>query len=93
MISKDNVRRDAWPIEIVVKVITGAAGVPRTARIRTKKGEFTRPFQKLHLFEKCENVKNVLRESETSQEGEDVIIPHVTTRCGRVSRKPDVLTY
>ena len=113
LISEDNVRRGAWPIGRVVKVITGADRVPRTARIRTKNGEFTRPFQKLYLFGKyapaetqCQNEnpseqflnnhalqqrinneqdiyindgQDVLRESETSQAGEDVIIPHITT--------------
>ena len=59
LISDDNVRRGAWPIRRVVKLITGADRVPRTARIRTKTGEFTQPLQKLHLFEKYAPVETV----------------------------------
>ena len=53
-------------------------------------------FLNNHALQQCINNERDIYINdghETSQAGEDVIIPHITTRCGLLSKKPDVLVF
>ena len=52
LITENNLARNKWPLGRVIEIIAGGDGLSRTARIQTTNSVATRPFQRLHLFEK-----------------------------------------
>jgi len=51
LIKEDNIPRLKWPIGIVVDVFPGKDGIVRSVKVKTKKGEMTRPIQRLYDLE------------------------------------------
>ena len=51
LIKEDNVPRLKWPIGVVVDMFPGHDGIVRSIRVRTKKGELTRPIQRAYDLE------------------------------------------
>lgn len=47
----ENAKRISWPLGLVVKIFPGPDGITRVARLKTSKGEITRPVQRLHPLE------------------------------------------
>ena len=58
LISEDNVTRPNWPLARAIEAIPSKDGLVRTFKLRTKAGVLTRPVQKLHLIEKCDDVND-----------------------------------
>ena len=78
LITEDNIRRNNWPMGRIIEVIKGRDNIARTARIQTSKGIFTRPFQKLHLFEKFVPCDIVSKKCEISSPSKpEHVIPSV----------------
>ena len=40
-----------WPLGVVVETYTGKDGIIRSCKVKTKRGEFVRSVQRLHLLE------------------------------------------
>ncbi|UYV65498.1 hypothetical protein LAZ67_3004525, partial [Cordylochernes scorpioides] len=51
----DNKRRTEWPIGVIEKTYPGKDGIVRVATIKTKRGIFLRPVQRLFFLESSEN--------------------------------------
>ncbi|UYV81864.1 hypothetical protein LAZ67_20002726 [Cordylochernes scorpioides] len=51
----DNKKRTEWPIGVIEKTYPGKDGIVRVAMIKTKRGNFLRPVQRLFFLESCEN--------------------------------------
>ena len=51
LIREDNCPRLQWPMDVVERLIPGKDGVARTVEVRTKRGNFFRPIQRLHGME------------------------------------------
>ncbi|GFN80939.1 tigger transposable element-derived protein 6 [Plakobranchus ocellatus] len=51
LIREDNCPRLQWPMGVVERLIPGKDGVARTVEVRTKRGNFFRPIQRLHGME------------------------------------------
>ncbi|UYV64637.1 hypothetical protein LAZ67_3001419 [Cordylochernes scorpioides] len=55
LIEVDNKRRTEWPIGVIEKTYPGKDGIVRVAMIKTKRGNFLRPVQRLFFLESSEN--------------------------------------
>ena len=55
LISEENMPRRTWPLGRVVEVFPSQDGLVRTVRVKTSRGVYTRPVQKLHLFERYDH--------------------------------------
>ncbi|XP_068250434.1 uncharacterized protein [Palaemon carinicauda] len=51
LIKEDNLPRLKWPLGVIVDVFKGRDGLVRSVRLKTKKGEMTRPIQRLYNLE------------------------------------------
>ncbi|UYV70945.1 hypothetical protein LAZ67_8001196, partial [Cordylochernes scorpioides] len=51
----DNKKRTEWPIGVIEKTYPGKDGIVRVAMIKTKRGHFLRPVQRLFFLESSEN--------------------------------------
>ncbi|XP_068247720.1 uncharacterized protein [Palaemon carinicauda] len=51
LIKEDNLPRLKWPLGVIVDVFKGRDGLVRSVRLKTKKGEITRPIQRLYNLE------------------------------------------
>ena len=51
MVREDNTPRLLWPMGVVTKVHPGRDGVVRTVSVRTSRGTFVRPIQRIHDLE------------------------------------------
>ncbi|UYV62222.1 hypothetical protein LAZ67_1008299 [Cordylochernes scorpioides] len=51
----DNKKRTEWPIGVIEKTYPGKDGIVRVAMIKTKRGNFLRPVQRLFFLESSEN--------------------------------------
>ncbi|UYV75899.1 hypothetical protein LAZ67_13001729 [Cordylochernes scorpioides] len=51
----DNKKRTEWPIGVIEKTYPGKDGIVRVAIIKTKRGNFLRPVQRLFFLESSEN--------------------------------------
>ncbi|XP_068232198.1 uncharacterized protein [Palaemon carinicauda] len=51
LIKEDNLPRLKWPLGVIVDVFKGRDGLVRSVRLKTKKGERTRPIQRLYNLE------------------------------------------
>ncbi|UYV83291.1 hypothetical protein LAZ67_23000423 [Cordylochernes scorpioides] len=51
----DNKKRTEWPIGVIEKTYPGKDGIVRVAMIKTKRGNFLRPVQRLFILESSEN--------------------------------------
>ncbi|UYV70400.1 hypothetical protein LAZ67_7002911 [Cordylochernes scorpioides] len=51
----DNKKRTEWPIGVIEKTYQGKDGIVRVAIIKTKRGNFLRPVQRLFFLESSEN--------------------------------------
>ena len=55
LISEENMPRRTWPLGRIVELFPGSDGLIRTVRVKTSRGVYTRPVQKLHLYESYDN--------------------------------------
>ena len=85
LISEDNVPRNSWPLGRVVELLPGKDGLVRTARIQTMKGSYTRPVQRLHLYEKFRSSP----EHDAEEEGPPSGTPDDAEEEGSPSGTPD----
>ena len=76
LIREDNCPRLQWPMGVVERLIPGKDGVARTVEVRTKRGNFFRPIQRLHGME--------LNEERATEEVRKENVYH--TRFGRPSK-------
>ena len=76
LIREDNCPRLQWPMGVVERLIPGKDGVARTVEVRTKRGNFFRPIQRLHGME--------LNEEQATEEVRKENVYH--TRFGRPSK-------
>ena len=63
LIKEDNIPRMSWPCGIVLEVFPGKGGLIRNVKVKTAKGIFQRPIQRLHDLEINNDhysIKNVL---------------------------------
>ena len=51
LIKEDNIPRMSWPCGIVLEVFPGKDGLIRSVKVKTAKGIFHRPIQRLHDLE------------------------------------------
>ncbi|UYV84483.1 hypothetical protein LAZ67_X002352 [Cordylochernes scorpioides] len=51
----DNKKRTEWPIGVIAKTYPGKDGIVRVVMIKTKRGNFLRPVQRLFFLESSEN--------------------------------------
>ena len=51
LMTEDNIPRRAWPLGLVVELLPGKDGLVRTVKVKTAKGIYSRPVQRLHLYE------------------------------------------
>ena len=51
LIREDNCPRLQWPVGVVERLVPGKDGVARTVEVKTKRGNFFRPIQRLHGME------------------------------------------
>ncbi|BES99536.1 Retrotransposon protein [Nesidiocoris tenuis] len=77
LIGDDSTKRINWPLGRVSEVFVGQDGVVRVAKVKTLKGEYTRPIQNLYMLEinnespsalKRETTKTPIIPEETKQE-------------------------
>jgi hypothetical protein len=57
--------RGTWPVGRVTKLMPGKDGVVRTAVVKTKSGEYTRPVIKLFVFREADEVEDGLPSTST----------------------------
>ncbi len=57
--------RGTWPVGRVTKLMPGKDGVVRTAVVKTKSGEYTRPVIKLFVFREADEVQDGLPSTST----------------------------
>ena len=55
LVIEPNTSRGVWPVGLVIETYPGHDGVIKTARVRTKTGEYTRPVLKLCVLETRES--------------------------------------
>lgn len=51
LLREDNLPRLRWPVCLIEEVYPGRDGIVRAVKVRTSKGSFVRPVQRLHLLE------------------------------------------
>ena len=56
LMREDNTPRLSWPIGVVQEMYPGRDGVCRTVSVKTKRGVFVRPIQRIHDLEICDTV-------------------------------------
>ncbi|UYV75384.1 hypothetical protein LAZ67_13000077 [Cordylochernes scorpioides] len=99
----DNKKRTEWPIGAIEKTYPGKDGIVRVAMIKTKRGNFLRPVQRLFFLESSENhYKEDFRKGcDLEKEKINLDTPSISqrsirgkdspviTRSGRVVKPPD----
>lgn len=105
LIGEDMHRRMDWPLARVIDVIPGRDGLARVCILKTKNGVFKRPVQRVYPLEieqeDSENLieKLMLNKQTNSEKCTDTTeycndTPKcVTTRSGRIVKKPDRFRY
>ena len=100
LIREDNLPRMSWPLGVIVETFPGNDGIIRAVSVKTSKGVFTRPIQKLHDLELDSQVS---REGDLVETPESVLVePPVvpnsqcdntprTTKSGRKVKAPQKL--
>ena len=97
LVREDNIPRMSWPLGIIVKTFPGKDGIIRAVSVKTSKGVFTRPIQKLHDLELDSEVSHetvdppqtVLVEQSPIIPPEEIVdTPVRSTRSGRTVRAP-----
>ncbi|XP_055947057.1 uncharacterized protein LOC129980699 [Argiope bruennichi] len=71
-----NQKRLNWPLGKITEIFPGKDGLVRLVKVKTKKGEFLRPVQRLYALEvQTPSVENLLekRESEIEDEKEEAV--------------------
>ncbi len=68
LVTEDNTTRPTWPMGRVTEVVPGRDGLIRTVKVKTKKGAFVRPVQRLHLLERSD-VSEIEENELTPQDG------------------------
>jgi len=68
LVTEDNTTRPTWPMGRVTEVVPGRDGLIRTVKVKTKKGAFVRPVQRLHLLERSD-VSEIEEKELTPQDG------------------------
>lgn len=67
LIGADDVKRLDWPLGKVIEIFTGRDGVVRSVKLRTAKGEVTRPVQKLYWLEAGNDETTVNRSNDNEE--------------------------
>ena len=91
LVREDGIPRLQWPIGVITKLYPGKDGVVRAVDLKTARGTLTRPIQRLHSLEICEDKDEDLPSfSEASQAPTSVTTQDgtkrgelYTTRAGR----------
>ena len=90
-----------WTLAIVTKLFPGKDGKVRAVEIRTTKGTYTRPVQRLHKLEMTPSIttsenestilpiKEKVNEHEFPLEKDEVSTDYTITRYGRVIQDPE----
>jgi len=87
LVGDDNMKRQDWPIARIVELLPGADGHCRLARVKSLKGFFMRPLQKLFRLEV--GSADSIPKPKPPKDMQDVIYnPVERTRCGRKVKKP-----
>ncbi|UYV68155.1 hypothetical protein LAZ67_5003214 [Cordylochernes scorpioides] len=99
----DNKKRTEWPIGVIEKTYPGKDGIVRVAMIKTKRGNFLRPVQRLFFLESSENhsKEDFRKGCDLEKEKINLDTPSISqrsirgkdspviTRSGRVVKPPD----
>ncbi|UYV79711.1 hypothetical protein LAZ67_18000374 [Cordylochernes scorpioides] len=99
----DNKKRTEWPIGVIEKTYPGKDGIVRVAMIKTKRGNFLRPVQRLFFLESSENhsKEDFGKGRDLEKEKINLDTPSISqrsirgkdspviTRSGRVVKPPD----
>lgn len=105
LIGDDTHKRMNWPLARVIDVILGRDGIARVFILKTKDGIFKRPVQRVYPLEvereDSENLtKKLMSNKRVNSEKDTDTTEHckgqtkyVTTRSGRVIKKPDRPKY
>ena len=64
LVKEDNVPRMSWPLGVVEETFPGHDGIVRSVNVRTSKGVFCRPVQRLHELEISSPIDEVVRDVE-----------------------------
>ena len=100
LIREDNLPRLSWPLGVIVETFPGNDGIIRAVSVKTSKGVFTRPIQKLHDLELDSQVsmERNLVETPESVLVEPPVVPNSqcdntprTTKSGRQVKAPQKL--
>jgi len=87
LVGDDNMKRQDWPIARIEELGVGADGHCRLARVKSFKGVFMRPLQKLFRLEV--GSADSIPKPKPPKNMQDVIYdPVERTRCGRKVKKP-----
>lgn len=89
LIREDNCPRLQWPLARVVRLLPGRDGLVRTVELKTAKGTFVRPIQRVHAYELDrdddfflgETIKDKSNPNETMI---DKVRPVLVTKRGRI---------
>lgn len=92
LVGSDNTKRIGWPMGKILEVCEGKDGVKRVAKVKTKSGEVTRPFQRLYPLELPATIdlnvepkiSSQLEEAASSSQRQ-----HNISRYGRVRKIPN----
>ncbi|UYV84044.1 hypothetical protein LAZ67_X000969 [Cordylochernes scorpioides] len=99
----DNKKRTEWPIGVIEKTYPGKDGIVRVAMIKTKRGNFLRPVQRLFFLESSENhsKEDFGKGRDLEKEKINLDTPSISqrsirgkdspviTRSGRIVKQPD----
>jgi len=85
LISEENTTRPSWPLGVIVETMPSRDGLVRTVRLRTAKGYFMRPVQRLHLIEKASLEANGESDND-DEENEAPVASDNRTETERVSQ-------
>ena len=99
IIREENLPRMSWPLGVIVKTFPGKDGIIRAVSVKTSKGIFTRPIQKLHDLELDSEVSHekelvdlpqavLLETSPIVPQEEKIDAPEHSTRSGQAIRAP-----
>ncbi|XP_011684751.1 PREDICTED: uncharacterized protein LOC105448087 [Wasmannia auropunctata] len=108
LVGNDLQKRLDWPLAKVIQVFPGKDGHTRVAKLKTARGELIRPIQRLFplevrysgreadkFFETIKTVSEAVKESESDpkEDTRPLTKPGLTTRSGRVVKKPERLGF
>ena len=109
LVQDENSKRVDWPLALVTEVIAGKDNNIRVVRLKTAFGEMVRPIQRIYplevnydnasldvdkiIVDKYKDLRKISNEFIDDNNFENNAKENVITKCGRLSKRPNRLTY